>query len=458
MSNYIQHPSSFRDPSGFIFQTQDHVYRQVNQLYSANYDRLMQSGLYQKLTTANWLVPHKEVDENFSGSPDWYKTLLPEQLPFISYPYEWCFEQMKDAALLVLNILKESLRHDLILKDATPFNVQFYKGRPVWIDTLSFEKYDPSKPWVAYRQFCECFLFPLYIGHYLKTDIQKTLSTYLEGIPATLTSKLLPIRSGLSLGVWLHVYLQNAVKSDHKSVNTQTGFNRKKLLNLITHLETIIGGFRSRKAGTTWGDYYDNTILSQQYLQEKEKSFREMIQGLEFHTAMDAGTNEGHFAKILVEGNKERNIVAVDNDAVAINKLYRHVKGDGITNILPLQMDITQPSPALGYRNRERAAFFDRIRVDLVSALALIHHLVFSKNIPLSSLAAFFSDITGRYLLIEFVPPNDPKVIAISKNRTAMLRYDSRTFEESFGTLFNIIKKKTIPGTERVLYLMEKRD
>ena len=183
-----------------------------------------------------------------------------------------------------------------------------------------------------------------------------------------------------------------------------------------------------------------------------------MIQGLEFHTAMDAGTNEGHFAKILVEGNKERNIVAVDNDAVAINKLYRHVKGDGITNILPLQMDITQPSPALGYRNRERAAFFDRIRVDLISALALIHHLVFSKNIPLSSLAAFFSDITGRYLLIEFVPPNDPKVIAISKNRTAMHRYDSRTFEESFGTLFNIIKKKTIPGTERVLYLMEKRD
>ena len=136
---------------------------------------------------------------------------------------------MKDASLLVLNILKESLRHDLILKDATPFNVQFYKGRPIWIDTLSFEKYDPSKPWVAYRQFCECFLFPLYIGHYLKTDIQKTLSTYLEGIPATLTSKLLPMRSGLSLGVWLHVYLQGAVKSDSRPVPAQGGFNRKKL-------------------------------------------------------------------------------------------------------------------------------------------------------------------------------------------------------------------------------------
>ena len=418
----------------------------------------MQSGLYQKLTANNWLIPHKEINENFSGSPDWYKTLHPEQVSFISFPYEWCFEQMKDAALLVLNILKESLRHDLILKDATPFNIQFYKGRPVWIDTLSFDMYDQSKPWVAYRQFCESFLFPLYIGHYLKTDIQKTLSTYLEGIPATLTSKLLPMRSGLSLGVWLHVYLQNAVKSDNRNAGVQAGFNRKKLLNLITHLETIIGGFRSRKAGSTWGDYYENTILSQQYLQEKEKLFREMIQGLEYSTALDAGTNDGHFARILAEGNGSKNVVAVDNDSVAINRLYRHIKMNSILNILPLQMDITQPSPALGYRNLERAAFFDRIKTDMVSALALIHHLVYSKNIPLPSLAAFFADITGKYLLIEFVPPGDPKVITISKNRTAVHRYDSRTFEESFGTLFTTLKKKTVPGTERVLYLMEKRD
>lgn len=457
MSNYLQHPSSFRDPAGFIFQSQGQVYRQVNQSYAASYEKFMQSGLYQKLTNNNWLIAHTEVSENFSGSPDWYKTLRPEQIPFITFPYEWCFEQMKDAALLVLNILKESIRHDLILKDATPFNIQFHKGRPVWIDTLSFDVYDASKPWVAYRQFCESFLFPLYIGHYLKTDIQKTLSTYLEGIPATLTSKLLPMRSGLSLGVWLHVYLQNAVKSDNRNAGAQGGFNRKKLLNLITHLETIIGGFRSRKAGTTWGDYYENTILSQQYLQEKEKLFREMIKELDYATALDAGTNDGHFARILAEGSNGKNVVAVDSDAVAINRLYRHIKMNTVENLLPLQMDITQPSPALGYRNQERAAFFDRIKADLVSALALIHHLVYSKNIPLASLAAFFADITGKYLLIEFVPANDPKVIAISKNRTAVHRYDAATFEESFGTLFTTLKKITVPGTERVLYLMQKR-
>ncbi|HYC28343.1 MAG TPA: hypothetical protein VEB42_05990, partial [Chitinophagaceae bacterium] len=154
MSNYLQHPSSFRDPSGFVFRTNGQVYRQVNQQYAATYDRFMQSGLYEKLTASKKLLPHTEIAENITGTDNWYKTLLPEQVRFISYPYEWCFDELKDAALLVLDIMKESIAHGFILKDATPFNVQFYNGKPVWIDTLSFDIYEPSKPWVAYRQFC----------------------------------------------------------------------------------------------------------------------------------------------------------------------------------------------------------------------------------------------------------------------------------------------------------------
>lgn len=455
MSNQ-QHPSSFRDPAGFIFQSGQRIYRQVNRQYAATYDRLMQSGLYDKLVAGNKLIPHEEINENLTGSADWYKTLLPQQLSFISYPYEWCFDQLKDAALLVLSIMKDCMHEGFILKDATPFNVQFHNGQPVWIDTLSFEPYDPSKPWVAYRQFCECFLFPLYLGHYLKTDIHKTLGTYLEGIPASLTSKLLPMRSGLSLGVWLHVYLQGAVKGDPKSTPQQGGFNRKKLLNLVMHLETIIAGFRGRRSGTTWSDYYDATILSQQYLQEKEKLFRQMLQDISINIALDAGTNDGHFARILAE--KAQKVIAIDNDSASINRLYAHVRKNSPPDILPLLIDVTQPSPALGYRNKERAAFFDRVHADLVSALALIHHLVLSKNIPLASLGEFFSDITGRYLLIEFVPPADPKVIELSKARTALHPYDLETFENSFGEHFVTLQKHAVPGTERILYLMEKRD
>ncbi len=454
MSNYLQHPSSFRDPSGFIFEADGRVYRQVNRAYAGAYDRFMQSGLYEKLVATKRLLPHEEITENLTGSKEWYKTLLPEQLRFISYPYEWCFDQLRDAALLVLDILKGSIAHGFILKDATPFNVQFHKGKPVWIDTLSFEVYEPAKPWVAYRQFCECFLFPLYLGRYLKTDIHKTLSTYLEGIPASLTSKLLPMRSGLSLGVWLHVYLQGAVRGEHKPAQGQGGFSKKKLLNLVMHLETIIGGFRGRRTGTTWSDYYDATILSHRYLTEKEKLFREMLKDVSFNTALDAGTNDGHFARILAEAGGE--VIAIDNDNASINRLYDHIKKNNTANILPLQVDVTQPSPALGYRNRERAAFFDRVHADLVTALALIHHLVLSKNIPLASLGDFFAEITGKYLLIEFVPPGDPKVIELSKNRTAVHRYDVETFEESFGKNFNTLQKMKVPGTERILYLMEK--
>lgn len=453
MSNY-QHPSSFRDPSGFIFQSNQLIYRQVNKQYADTYSRFMQSGLYEKLVAAKRLIPHQEINENITGSAEWHTTLLPEQLSFISYPYEWCFDQLKDAALLVLSIMKECVHHGFILKDATPFNVQFHNGNAVWIDTLSFDVYDATKPWVAYRQFCECFLFPLYLGHYLKTDIHKTLSTYLEGIPASLTSKLLPMRSGLSLGVWLHVYLQGAVKADHKSMAPQGGFNKKKLLNLVMHLETIIAGFRGRRSGTTWSDYYDATILSQNYLQEKEKLYRQLLQDISFDTALDAGTNDGHFAKILAE--KAQKVIAIDNDSASINRLYAHVRKNG-SNILPLLIDVTQPSAALGYRNKERSAFFDRVHAEVVSALALIHHLVLSKNIPLASLGEFFSDITGKYLLIEFVPPTDPKVLELSKARTALHPYDIETFEKSFGDYFTTLQMHPVPGTERILYLMEKR-
>lgn len=455
MSNH-QHPSSFRDPSGFIFQSGQRIYRQINKQYAGIYDRFMQSGLYEKLVAARRLIPHEEINENITGSADWYKTLLPQQLSFISYPYEWCFDQLKDAALLVLSMMKDCVHHGFILKDATPFNVQFHNGHPVWIDTLSFDVYDATKPWVAYRQFCECFLFPLYLGHYLKTDIHKTLSTYLEGIPASLTSKLLPMRSGLSLGVWLHVYLQGAVKADHKSMAPQGGFSQKKLLNLVMHLETIIAGFRGRRSGTTWSDYYDATILSHKYLEEKEKLFRQMLQDVTFNTALDAGTNDGHFAKILAE--KAQRVIAIDNDSASINRLYAHIRKNSSADILPLLIDVTQPSPALGYRNRERAAFFDRIHADLVSALALIHHLVLSKNIPLASLGEFFNDITGKHLLIEFVPPNDPKVIELAKSRTALHPYDQETFEKSFDEYFITLQKHVVPETERILYLMEKRN
>src|SRR5580765_3915118 len=267
MADYSHHPASFKDPSGFMFQANGNFYRQVNQSYAPDYDLLMSSGLYQKLIGKNLLIPHEETPENFTQSPDWYKTLLPQQLSFISYPYEWSFDQLKDAALLTLNVVKIAASHGMILKDATGFNIQFHEGRPVFIDTLSFEKYDVSKPWIAYRQFCECFLFPLYLEHYLQIDSQKLLSVYLEGIPAKTVAKLLPGKSRLKLSVWLYVYLQNTVGTNSSASNRAVSFSKEKLLRMIDHLQSTIRQLNiNASVKSTWNNYYDETILSKNYL------------------------------------------------------------------------------------------------------------------------------------------------------------------------------------------------
>ena len=226
MPDPIIHPASFRDPSGFVFHWNDNYYRQVNKIYAGTYDLLMNSGLYDHLVQSGFLLPHSETEEIIAESENWYKTLRPRQISFITYPYEWCFLQLKDAALLTIKILKSSIDHGMIIKDATPYNIQFIDSHPVFIDTLSFEKYDATKAWVAYRQFCNMFLFPLYLEHYLKTDIQKTLVVYPDGIPVDITSKLLPLKSRTSVGVWLHVYLQNTITRNVSSKKEEEKFNK----------------------------------------------------------------------------------------------------------------------------------------------------------------------------------------------------------------------------------------
>jgi hypothetical protein len=151
------HSSSFRDPSGFVFQRNGVLYRQVNKVFKDDFDHFIKSGCYDHFVKNKWLIPHEEVSENLSGSDNWYKTLKPKRIPFISYPYEWSFDMLKDAAILSLRLAKEGIAYGVMIKDATPYNIQWSNGRAVFIDTISFEKYDSSKPWIAYRQFCENF-------------------------------------------------------------------------------------------------------------------------------------------------------------------------------------------------------------------------------------------------------------------------------------------------------------
>ena len=454
MGNYTRHPASFKDPSGFVFETNNKLYRQVNNVYKAEYDLLMSSGLYNELVQQQLLIPHIEIEENLTGTDECYKTILPDQINFITYAYEWCFEELKDAALLTLQTLKVSLDYGMIIKDATPYNIQFHKGKPIFIDTLSFEKYDPLQPWVAYRQFCQHFLFPLYLEYYLKADLQKTMTTYMDGVPVEIVSKMLPLKSNLSLGVWLHVYTQNTFRNSTKTKAEQIKFNKKKLLNLVSHLESIIKKFVVRKS-TIWGNYYEETILGNEYLANKEKIFVEFCKDLTITSALDLGANEGYFTKLLAGRNVE--VIATDTDSRTIGNLYQFVKKNGITNVLPLILDVTNPSPALGFNNKERSAFHQRIKTELVVALALLHHLVIGKNISLQIIAGYFSEIS-EYLLIEFVPREDQKVQQMLASRKDVFEdYTIGKFEHYFMQYFTVRKKETIPGTHRTLYLMQRK-
>jgi hypothetical protein len=457
MTERFRHSASFKDPSGYIFQEDGIFYRQVNQSYAAEYEYLISSGLYQTLVEKKLLLAHKELNHVVNESPDHYKTLLPEQLPFISYPYEWSFDQLKDAALLTLRIARISVKKDMMLKDATPFNIQFFNGSPVFIDTLSFEKSDFTKPWIAYRQFCETFLFPLLLEHYLQIDVQQWLSVYLEGIPVKTTAALLPLKSRLNLGVWLNVYLQNNIRSKGSSGSGKSNYQKDRMLRLLEHLISVIKKTRiDESARSTWNNYYGETILSQGYLRAKEEIFKSLISDIKDCRVLDLGSNDGYFSKIIADNNNQ--VISADFDSQCINRFYNQLKTEKRTNILPLCIDISNPPPATGFRNAERQSFLERVPSDAVTALALIHHLVLSKNILLTDAALQFSELTKKWLIIEFVPLQDEKAQQLIANKSSFHEpYDIPAFKECFLTYFEIEREVQIPVTGRVLFKMRKR-
>jgi hypothetical protein len=453
MADHTRHPASYKDPSGFIFQASGKFYRQVNKIYAGHYDLLISSGLSSFLQEKKLLLHHEEVTENILHSDDWYLTLLPQQIPFTSYPYEWCFEQLKDAALLTLEIVRLSIDKGLILKDATPYNVQFVNGRPVFIDTLSFEKYDPLLPWIAYRQFCESFLFPLLLSHYHKTGIQPFLNSYPNGIPVNITANLLPWKSRLNPGVSLHVFLQNKLNEKTKNTGTAVSFSKNKLRNLISHLDGIIRDLNNSDK-TEWSNYYAESISSREYLGKKEKIISTLFQKLDGRNLLDLGANEGFFSRLAAAKNFD--VIAIDKDDQCINTLYKKVKEENITNILPLCMDLINPSPASGFANNERASFGERIHTDAVMALALVHHLAIGYNLPLSKIAEYLYGFSHQ-LIIEFVPKEDEKVQLLLQNKKDIYpEYTREHFENVFRPGFTIAEKVQVPDSDRIIYLMKR--
>lgn len=448
--------SSFRDPDGFVFWRKDILFRQINLRYKDSYDYLVKSGLYGKLVKEELLIPHKTVSKKFAANKNAYKVIRPQLIPFVSYPYSWSFSQLKDAGLITLNILKRSLECGMILKDASSYNIQFIGAKPVFIDTLSFKKYEEGQIWMAYKQFCQHFLAPLLLMAYRDLRLNNMIKEYLEGIPLNLTSKLLPFKTYFKSGILTHIHLHARSQTNFSDKRISSGkykLSKYGLLALIDNLEKTINNIKLRDIKTEWADYYDFTNYSKRAFNVKGKIVKKFIKTVGPKVIWDIGANKGEFTRLAVDRNMYA--ISADIDPLAVEKNYLKGKNEKRNNILPLIWDLTNPPPSIGWANSERRTITERGKPDLIMVLALIHHLCITNNLPFGYVAKFLSDQTD-YLIIEFVPKDDSNVQKmLSMREDIFYEYTQENFERIFSRYFRIVETVKITDSLRTMYLME---
>jgi hypothetical protein len=452
-------PASFRDPSGFLFKRQGQLYRQVNQAYKENYETLMTGGLYAALVKKGWLVTHQEVDETPYQAGSAYKVIQPELLPFISYPYEWSFSQLKTAALRTLAIQKLALEHNMSLKDASAYNIQFASWRPLLIDTLSFERYAEGEPWTAYRQFCQHFLAPLALMTYRDVRLGRLSQAYIDGLPLDLTARLLPSRTRLNFGLATHIHLHAATQQRYSDRTVDRSAARGRmgksaLLGLVDSLAAAVRKLSWKAAGTEWAAYYEATNYEDRAMQHKSEVVQGFIRRVRPGLVWDLGANTGRFSRLASQEGSF--CVAFDIDPAAVELNYQACRKDKQSNLLPLVLDLTNPSPAIGWQNEERQSLRQRGPVDMALALALVHHLAIANNVPLGQLAEFFASIT-RWLVIEFVPKSDSQVQRLLATRQDIFPdYSAEGLVNALTAHFKLHERVEIVDSERSLYLLER--
>jgi hypothetical protein len=448
---------SFRDPSGFVYTRDGTLYRQINTSFAEHFEAFLASGLYDDLVRDGLLVAHQQVGLQFAATDEAHAIIRPERVDFISYPYEWSFGQLQDAASLTLAIQERALARGFTLRDSSAYNVQFQNGRPVLIDTLSIEPWQEGKPWDAYKQFCEQFLLPLALMSMRDVRCGALLRSYLEGIPLELGSRLLPRRTWVSPSSLLHIHLHALAQGRYAGTAVSSAakgrtMSRKALLTLVKNLESAVRRLSWRAAGTEWADYTTDNNYSEAAARSKRNLVLTYLGELRPRTVWDLGANTGEYSRAAREAASL--VVSFDMDPAAVERNYRRVREKGETGILPLLLELTNPSPAQGWAGRERLSLEQRGPADAVLALALIHHLAIGHNLPLERVASYLARL-GRVLIIEFVPKRDPQVSRLLLSRPDIFpAYTKEGFEKAFSRYFRIQAAAQIEDSERWLYRM----
>lgn len=463
-------PGSFRDRDSRVVISGDAIYRALSPEGAEDWRALSGSPLLDQLTAAGQLIGTREADASVLGDS---QDLLPtgvemvlehDRVPFVSYPYEWTFSMLQDAAKLQLELGIAAIDAGLTLKDATPYNVQYIGSRPTFIDIGSFEKIAEGEPWIAYRQFCMLYLYPLLFQAHKDIPFQPWMRGSIDGIQPIDAIKVFSLRDRLRRGVFIHTSLHARLdRRAHKSGPGSAEENKntrqvkpKQIQAQLQSMHRMISKLKWKTGETSWSGYRQSNTYSDNDDKRKQGFVAEVAAAEKPALTWDMGCNDGAYSRIAAE-NSER-VVAFDFDHATVEALYRSLREEGNTKILPLVSNLADPSPALGWRGLERKTLVDRGAPDLMLALALIHHVSISANIPIADFLQWARDMETT-LLIEFPKRTDPMVRALLANKQdgANPDYEEENFERELERRFTVRRREELPSGDRILYLATPR-
>lgn len=455
-------PGSYRDRNGAVFYWKDRVFRRLSPRALDNWAQLRRQPFFEAESNAGRIVGTREVDaetEGFAETPVSGTPLLEhERIPFISYPYEWAFGMLKDAALLHLELMRQALAVDMILKDSSPYNVQWRGVHPVFIDIPSFEPLQRGEPWVGYRQFCELFLYPLMLQSYKGVDFRPWLRGRIDGIAAEELRGLMSTRDLLRPGVLLHVAAQSALQkrysgsgSNMRGTLVKAGFDKAMILRNVEKLTSLVSKLEVPGGRTEWSDYDRTHSYEQAEFERKVEFVRKAAASRRWKLAWDLGCNTGTFSRIAAETADY--VIAMDGDWKAVDYLYQREKAaEGSRSILPLVVNLADPSPSQGWLGLERKDLAGRGKPELTLCLALVHHIVISANIPLADFIRWLAGL-GTSLVIEFVGREDEMVQTLLANREDQYDdYHPEVFRDLLAAHFDIRDEQDLKGGKRRIY------
>jgi SAM-dependent methyltransferase len=459
-------PGSFRDPANRVFHAGAAVLRGLDERAAEDWQTLAGTAFFPALLTQGKVCGTEAVEPSAVPSIDgvpWAAALRHERIPFVSHPYEWSFGMLRDAALLHLEILRAALPDGFTTKDGSAYNLQWRGAEPVFIDIGSFEPVRDGEPWAGYRQFCQTLLYPLLIQAHLGLDFQPWLRSRVDGIEPDQMRRLFGGARRLRPGVLTHVHLHGAMQDRNAAASTTevraqlraAGYSRDLALATVRGVEKLVRRLDGRVSGTHWVDYQRTCGYSGRDRDAKERFVAESVAaGGAPELVLDLGANDGRYARIAARHADY--VVAVEQDPAVVDELYRQLRADRERRILPLVMDLADPSPGGGWRGVERAGFAARARADVVLALAVVHHLAIGRNLPLPELVDWLVGLCapGGRLVVEFVHPEDPMARRLLANKPDGLFPDYRreTFDRLLTARCRIEGQVDLPSGTRTLY------